>query len=201
MVLEQVSRPLSASVGLETDEAALSEAGRPEVDKPCSMNGTPPDGQREPFRLRTVVRTTPHPYRRWYLTGCCCSGCWRLLHPSDQRDFAPNVEAALANASASSTWWTRSSLRHAFLTEGGRHNTQQVHHTVITDAAGEERRVGISFTLKIILQHFKASQIRAEGVCSRLVSSAGYRRSDCLKRNQYWLKAGRVKAGSAERPG
>lgn len=40
-----------------------------------------------------------------------------LLRPSDPRDFEPNDEAALASASASSTWLTRSSLRHAFLTD------------------------------------------------------------------------------------
>lgn len=44
VALEHVSRPLSVVVGLETDEAALSEAGR--LDKPCSMNGTPPYGKR-----------------------------------------------------------------------------------------------------------------------------------------------------------
>lgn len=46
VVLEQVSRALSVVVGLEMEEAALSEAGRVEVDKPGSMNGTPPDGHR-----------------------------------------------------------------------------------------------------------------------------------------------------------
>lgn len=59
VVLEQVSRPLSGVVGLEMDEAALSETGRLEVDKPCSMNGTPPDGQKQPFKLGTVRRKTP----------------------------------------------------------------------------------------------------------------------------------------------
>ena len=43
VALEQVSRPLSVVVGLEMDEPALSEAGRIEVDKPCSINGTPPN--------------------------------------------------------------------------------------------------------------------------------------------------------------
>lgn len=43
VALEQVSRPLSVVVGLEMDEPALSEASRTEVEKPCSMNGTPPD--------------------------------------------------------------------------------------------------------------------------------------------------------------
>lgn len=43
VALVQVSRPLSVVVGLEMDELALSEAGRLEVDKPCSMNGTPPN--------------------------------------------------------------------------------------------------------------------------------------------------------------
>lgn len=42
VVLEHVSRPLSVVVGLEMEEAALSEAGRLEEDKPCSMKGTPP---------------------------------------------------------------------------------------------------------------------------------------------------------------
>lgn len=46
VALEQVSRPLSVVVGLDMDEAALSEAVREELDEPCSMNGTPPD-QRE----------------------------------------------------------------------------------------------------------------------------------------------------------
>lgn len=46
VALEQVSRPLSVVEGLEMDEPALSEAGKVEVDEPCSMNGTPPD-QRE----------------------------------------------------------------------------------------------------------------------------------------------------------
>lgn len=59
VVLEQVSRPLSGVVGLEMDEAAFSEAGRMEVDKPCSMNGTPPDGQKQPFKLRKVLRKSP----------------------------------------------------------------------------------------------------------------------------------------------
>lgn len=45
VALEQVSRPLSVVVGLETDEAPLSEAGSPEVDRPCSMNGTTPYGK------------------------------------------------------------------------------------------------------------------------------------------------------------
>lgn len=43
VVLEHVSRPLSVVVGLEMDEAALSEAGMLEGAKPCSMNGTPPE--------------------------------------------------------------------------------------------------------------------------------------------------------------
>lgn len=42
VVLEHVSRPLSVVVGLEMDEAALSEAGRLEGGRPCSMKGTPP---------------------------------------------------------------------------------------------------------------------------------------------------------------
>lgn len=43
VALEQVPRPLSVVVGLEIDEPALSEAGKLEVDKPCSMNRTPPN--------------------------------------------------------------------------------------------------------------------------------------------------------------
>lgn len=41
VALEQVPIPLSV-VGLETDEATLSEAVRIGLDRPCSMNGTPP---------------------------------------------------------------------------------------------------------------------------------------------------------------
>lgn len=59
VVLEQVSSPLSVAVGLEMDEAALSEAGRLEVGKPCSMKGTPPDGQKQSFKLRKVLRNPP----------------------------------------------------------------------------------------------------------------------------------------------
>lgn len=43
VALEQVSRPLSVAVGLEIDEPPLSEAGRPQVEIPCSMNRTPPN--------------------------------------------------------------------------------------------------------------------------------------------------------------
>lgn len=42
VALEQVSRPLSV-VGLEIDDPELSETGRPELDEPCSINGTPPN--------------------------------------------------------------------------------------------------------------------------------------------------------------
>lgn len=42
VVLEHVSSPLSVVVGLEMEEAALSDGGRPGVLKPCSMKGTPP---------------------------------------------------------------------------------------------------------------------------------------------------------------
>lgn len=43
VVFEQVSRPLSVAVGLQIDEAELSETGRLGLDKPSSMNGTPPE--------------------------------------------------------------------------------------------------------------------------------------------------------------
>lgn len=59
VVLEQVSRPLSVAVGLEMDEATLSELGRLAVDKPCSINGTPPDGQKQSFTLGKVLGRTP----------------------------------------------------------------------------------------------------------------------------------------------
>lgn len=45
VALEQVSRPLSVAVGLDMEEAALSEAGRLDVGRPCSMNGTPSDSR------------------------------------------------------------------------------------------------------------------------------------------------------------
>lgn len=38
-----MSRPLSVAVGLQIDEAELSETGRLGLDKPSSMNGTPPE--------------------------------------------------------------------------------------------------------------------------------------------------------------
>lgn len=44
VALEHESRPLSVVAGLGIDEPALSEAGKLEVDKPCSMKGTPPNG-------------------------------------------------------------------------------------------------------------------------------------------------------------
>ena len=59
VVLEQVSRPLSVDVGLEMAEAALSEAGMLEVDMPGSMNGTPPDRQKQYFTLGKALRKTP----------------------------------------------------------------------------------------------------------------------------------------------
>ena len=45
--MEQVSRPLSVVVGLDMEEATLSDTGRPEDDEPCSMKGTPPERERE----------------------------------------------------------------------------------------------------------------------------------------------------------
>lgn len=64
VVLEQVSRPLSVVVGLEIDEPALSEAGRLEVDKPCSMNGTPPKWRQiQSSNMKKVLRTA-HGYFR-----------------------------------------------------------------------------------------------------------------------------------------
>lgn len=42
VALEHVSRPLSVVAGLDMDEPALSEGGRPGGGKPCSMKGTPP---------------------------------------------------------------------------------------------------------------------------------------------------------------
>lgn len=57
VALEQVSRPLSVAVGLEMDEPALSEAGRPEVGNPCSMKGTPPNKRDVAVRVDTQ---SPH---------------------------------------------------------------------------------------------------------------------------------------------
>lgn len=45
VALEQVSKPLS--VGLEMEEATLSEVGRVIPEEPCSMNGTPERATRE----------------------------------------------------------------------------------------------------------------------------------------------------------
>lgn len=47
VALEQESRPLSVVVGLGMDEPVLSETGKLELDGPCSMNGTPANGEKD----------------------------------------------------------------------------------------------------------------------------------------------------------
>lgn len=76
VALEQVSRPLSVAVGLEMDEAALSEAGRLDVGRPCSMNGTPSDTKEKLSHNLTWVNHIPlfEEGSLCYcnLKGCCC---------------------------------------------------------------------------------------------------------------------------------
>lgn len=116
-----------------------------------------------------------------------------LLHPSDQRDFEPNDEAALESVSASSTCLTRSCLQHAFLTarKTAEHSAGALHLHHRHSWTGTPVCFYVSF--KIILQHFKAGHIRAEGFPVRKDAVQLCREQDAsssisLTRNHRWLQ-------------